>query len=70
MGASLPAFLTFALMPFTYSIVNGIGAGILAYVVIRTGQGRVREVHPLLWVVAAAFVLFFGMGVFENLVGI
>ncbi|HIY86762.1 MAG TPA: NCS2 family permease [Candidatus Yaniella excrementavium] len=70
MGASLPAFLTFALMPFTYSIVNGIGAGILAYAIIRTGQGRVREVHPLLWVVAAAFVLFFGMGVFENLVGI
>ena len=65
MGASLPAFLTFALMPFTYSIVNGIGAGILAYAIIRTGQGRVREVHPLLWVVAAAFVLFFGMGVFE-----
>ena len=47
MGASLPAFLTFALMPFTYSIVNGIGAGILAYAIIRTGQGRVREVHPL-----------------------
>ena len=70
MGAALPAFLTFSLMPFTYSIVNGIGAGIIAYVVIRTGQGRAREVHPLLWVVAAAFVLFFGMGVFENLVGI
>lgn len=70
MGAALPAFLTFALMPFTYSIVNGIGAGIIAYAVIRTGQGRAREVHPLLWVVAAAFVLFFGMGVFENIVGL
>lgn len=70
MGAALPAFLTFALMPFTYSIVNGIGAGIIAYAVIRTGQGRIREVHPLLWVVTAAFVLFFGMGVFENIVGV
>lgn len=70
MGAALPAFLTFALMPFTYSIVNGIGAGIIAYAVIRTGQSRIREVHPLLWFVTAAFVLFFGMGVFENIIGV
>ena len=69
-GAAIPAFLTFALMPFTYSIVNGIGAGIVAYAVIRTGQGRFREVHPLLWVVAIAFVFYFGMGVFEDLLGL
>lgn len=69
-GAALPAFLTFALMPFTYSIVNGIGAGLIAYAVIRTGQGRVREVHPLLWVVAIAFVFYFGMGVFQGMLGI
>lgn len=69
-GAAIPAFLTFALMPFTYSIVNGIGAGLIAYAVIRTGQGRIREVHPLLWVVAIAFVFYFGMGVFEDLLGL
>lgn len=69
-GAALPAFLTFVLMPFTYSIVNGIGAGLIAYAVIRTGQGRVREVHPLLWVVAIAFVFYFGMGVFQDMLGI
>lgn len=69
-GAALPAFLTFILMPFTYSIANGIGAGMIAYAVIRTGQGRAKEVHPLLWVVAAAFVLFFGMGVFRGLLGL
>src|SRR5699024_2374815 len=69
-GAAVPAFLTFVIMPFTYSIVNGIGIGIVAYAVIRTGQGRAREVHPLLWVVAAAFVFYFGMGVFENLLGL
>src|SRR5699024_4953718 len=69
-GAALPAFLTFALMPFTYSIANGIGAGMIAYAVIRTGQGRAREVHPLLWVVAVAFILFFGMGVFQDLIGV
>ena len=69
-GAAIPAFITFALMPFTYSIVNGIGAGIIAYTVIRTGQGRGREVHPLLWVVAVAFVFYFGMGVFQNMLGV
>ncbi|UBH25565.1 NCS2 family permease [Micrococcus porci] len=69
-GAALPAFLTFILMPFTYSIANGIGAGMIAYAVIRTGQGRAREVHPLLWVVAAAFVLYFGMGVFRGILGL
>ena len=70
MGAALPAFLTFALMPFTYSIANGIGAGMIAYALIRAGQGRAREVHPLLWVVAASFVLYFGMGVFQDMLGI
>ncbi|WFP15958.1 NCS2 family permease [Citricoccus muralis] len=69
-GAALPAFLTFILMPFTYSIANGIGAGMIAYAVIRTGQGRAREVHPLLWVVAAAFVLYFGLGVFRGIFGL
>lgn len=69
-GAAIPAFITFALMPFTYSIVNGIGAGIIAYAVIRTGQGRGRDVHPLLWVVAVAFVFYFGMGVFQGILGL
>lgn len=57
-------------MPFTYSIANGIGAGMIAYAVIRTAQGRARDVHPLLWVVAAAFVVFFGMGVFRGIFGL
>ena len=69
-GAALPAFLTFILMPFTYSIANGIGAGMIAYAVIRAGQGRAREVHPLLWLVAAAFVVFFGMGVVRGILGL
>ncbi|MDO5633973.1 MAG: NCS2 family permease [Micrococcus sp.] len=69
-GSALPAFLTFILMPFTYSIVNGIGAGVVAYVLIRTGQGRVREIHPLLWLVALAFVVYFGIGTFRSLLGL
>lgn len=69
-GAALPAFLTFIMMPFTYSIANGIGAGMIAYALIRTGQGRAKEVHPLLWLVSAAFVLYFCIGVFENMLGV
>jgi AGZA family xanthine/uracil permease-like MFS transporter len=68
-GIALPAFLTFILMPFTYSIANGLGAGFIAYVLIRTFQGRARDVHPLMWAVAAAFLLFFGIGTIEQGLG-
>ncbi|MGP9526719.1 NCS2 family permease [Glutamicibacter sp. AOP5-A2-18] len=69
-GIALPAFLTFTLMPFTYSIANGIGAGFISYVFIRATQGRAKEIHPLMWVVSAAFVLFFGIGLIEMWVGV
>ena len=57
-------------MPFTYSIANGLGAGFIAFVLIRLFQGRVRDVHPLMWAVAAAFLLFFGIGTIEAALGI
>ncbi len=69
-GIAIPAFLTFSLMPFTYSIANGLGAGFIAYVLIRTFEGRAREVHPLMWAVAAAFLLFFGIGPVEQVLGV
>ena len=56
---ALPAFLT---MPFTYSIANGIGIGFVAWVVMASATGRARSVHPLLWVVAAAFLVYFAIG--------
>lgn len=68
-GIALPAFLTFTLMPFTYSIANGLGAGFISYVLIRMFQGRTREVHPLMWAVAGAFVLFFCIGPIEQALG-
>jgi adenine/guanine/hypoxanthine permease len=58
----IPALLTIVMMPFTYSITNGVGAGFLAYVVIRVLQGKFREVHPLLYVVAAVFAWYFFHG--------
>ncbi|MFI5084334.1 MAG: NCS2 family permease [Actinomycetales bacterium] len=69
-GIALPAFLTFTLMPFTYSIANGLGAGFIAFVLIRTVQRRTRDIHPLMWAVAAAFLVFFGIGPIEQLLGI
>ncbi|MEV8145437.1 NCS2 family permease [Specibacter sp. NPDC078709] len=69
-GIGIPAFLTFTLMPFTYSIANGLGAGFIAFVLIRLFQGRAKEVHPLMWAVAAAFMLFFGIGVIEDMFGV
>ena len=58
----IPALLTIVMMPFTYSITNGVGAGFLAYVVIRVLQGKFREVHPLMYVVAAVFAWYFFHG--------
>lgn len=49
-------------MPFTYSIANGIGAGFVSYVVIRAATGKARQVHPLMWVIAVAFVAYFAVG--------
>jgi len=55
----LPAVLIMTIMPLTYSITNGIGAGFIAYVLIRTVQGKAGKVNWLLWVSALAFVLYF-----------
>jgi len=58
---AIPAFLTIALMPFTYSISVGIGAGFITYVVLKLVRGKAAAVHPLLWVVAALFVVYFAI---------
>jgi len=63
---AIPAFLAITLMPFTYSISNGIGAGIISYVVIKVAVGKAREVHPLLYGVAVLFVLYFLRGPLES----
>jgi AGZA family xanthine/uracil permease-like MFS transporter len=59
MGIAVPAFLTIILMPFTYNITVGIGAGFITHVVIRVVQGRAKEIHALLWIIAALFMVYF-----------
>lgn len=66
----IPAFLTIVVMPFTYSITNGIGAGFLAYVVIKAALGKAREVHWLLWGAAALFAVYFAIEPIERLLGV
>ena len=58
-GIAIPAFLTIILMPFTYNISVGIGAGFVTHVVIRYIQGRRKEVHPLLLFVSGLFMIYF-----------
>ncbi|MBM0228857.1 MULTISPECIES: NCS2 family permease [Micromonospora] len=65
---AIPAFLTIVLMPFTYSISNGIGAGVITYVLVKSARGKAREIHPLLYGVAALFVLYFLRGPIESAV--
>jgi len=67
---AIPAFLTIAVMPFTYSITNGIGAGFLAYVLIKTVLGKVKEIHWLLWGAAALFLVYFAIDPVEQLFGV
>jgi AGZA family xanthine/uracil permease-like MFS transporter len=59
MGIGVPAFLTIILMPFTYNISVGIGAGFITHAVIRLVQGRGKEVHPLMYLVSGLFMIYF-----------
>ena len=56
---AIPAFLTIVMMPFAYSIAEGIVFGVLSYTILKLLTGRVKEVQPLTWVVAIVFVLKF-----------
>ena len=57
MADVLGGFMAIIMMPFTYSIANGIMFGILAFVIVRIAQGRAKDVHWVMWVAAALFLL-------------
>ncbi|MDQ3782083.1 MAG: NCS2 family permease, partial [Actinomycetota bacterium] len=58
-----PALLAIVLMPLTFSITVGIGAGFVTYVLVKLVRGKAAQVPLLLWVVAAAFVVYFAQAV-------
>jgi AGZA family xanthine/uracil permease-like MFS transporter len=51
------------MMPFTFSITNGVGAGFISYTVIAVLRGRAREVHWLMYLVSGVFGWYFIHGV-------
>ncbi|MBF0697829.1 NCS2 family permease [Actinomyces bowdenii] len=67
---AIPAFMTIIMMPFSYSITNGIGAGFVTYVVVQVARGRARGVHPLMWLTAGLFVVYFTLAPIKDILGI
>jgi adenine/guanine/hypoxanthine permease len=62
-GIGIPALLTMVVMPFTFSITNGVGAGFLAYTVVALLRGKWRDIHPLMLLVSGVFAWYFIHGV-------
>ncbi|TVL89019.1 NCS2 family permease [Streptomyces sp. SAJ15] len=67
---AVPAFLTIICMPFTYSITNGIGVGVLAFILLRVAVGRAREIPWLLNAVGLCFLVYFLLDPIEQLLGV
>ncbi len=65
---SLPAVMTMLLMPLTYSITVGIGAGFVTFVLVKIFKGKAGEIHPLMWVVAAGFVVYFAQSLLGSVI--
>ena len=63
---AVPAFVTMLVMPFTWSITNGIGAGFITFAAIKLFTGRAASVHPMLWLASAAFVVYFALPLIES----
>ena len=55
----LPAFLTIVLMPFTYSIADGIAWGVITYVAIKIGTQKTSELNPIVWTIAILMTMFY-----------
>ncbi|MBD3008687.1 NCS2 family permease [Streptomyces sp. 5-10] len=67
---AIPAFLTMISMPFTYSITNGIGLGVLAFLLLRIATRRTREIPWLLAAVGLCFLVYFLLNPIEQALGV
>ncbi|MBI1736810.1 MAG: NCS2 family permease [Candidatus Rokubacteria bacterium] len=63
---AIPAFVTMLVMPFTWSITNGIGAGFVSYVAIKLLAGQARALHWMIYAASAAFVVYFALPLIER----
>jgi AGZA family xanthine/uracil permease-like MFS transporter len=69
-AVAVPVFMTVALMPFTYSITAGVGAGVVSYTAIRFAQGRWREPGIFMWALTAVFTVYFALHPIEGWLGV
>ena len=58
---AIPSFLTILLMPLTYSIGEGIACGFLTYVILMIFKGKTKKVHPVMYVLALLFIIYFAI---------
>ncbi len=63
---AVPAFVTMLAMPYTWSITNGIGAGFITYAAIKLLNGKARQVHWMVYLASAAFLLYFALPLIER----
>ncbi|ERS52922.1 MULTISPECIES: NCS2 family permease [Corynebacterium] len=69
MEVAIPAFLTIVVMPFTYSIANGIGVGFITFALMSTFAGKAKQVHWIMWLLAGLFVIYFGIDPISEAIG-
>ena len=62
-----PALLGLIMMPLTFSITVGIGAAFVSYVFIKVVVGKWSQIHPLMWLVAAGFAIYFGQSAIQSI---
>jgi AGZA family xanthine/uracil permease-like MFS transporter len=65
-----PALVVMVVMPFTYSITDGIAAGFIAYGFLKLVSGKASSVHPLMWIVTIAFVIYFAVPWIEQVLNL
>ncbi|ARZ67123.1 NCS2 family permease [Streptomyces sp. HU2014] len=69
-AVAVPVFLTVVLMPFTYAITPGVGAGVIAFTAIKAAQGKWREPGVFMWLLTAVFAVYFALHPIENWLGV
>jgi AGZA family xanthine/uracil permease-like MFS transporter len=67
---AFPVLITMIVMPLTYSITNGIGLGFILFAAMMLFSGKASKIHPLMWLVSAAFVIYFMSALIQGWVGV
>ncbi len=57
----IPAVITLLMIPLTFSIADGVGLGLICYVILKTSSGQVKKIHPMLWILTVIFGVYFAL---------